>query len=205
MKPDRPHPAGWERCLPSERRCKPAGEWNHYRVDCNDGVLKLSVNGKEVSGGSECRPRKGYLCLESEGSECHFRNIRIKELPSTDPPAGEKWRRWTKASCRSTPASTWPAGRRSRATRGTGGRRTGFSIYDGKSEAKDKNLWSEKEYGDFVLICDWRWTAKPTKQMRPVILPTGEQAVDADGKPPRSRCSTRATAASTCAAAARAR
>src|SRR3954470_3120097 len=31
--PDRPHPNGWERCLPSERRCKGAGEWNHYRVE----------------------------------------------------------------------------------------------------------------------------------------------------------------------------
>ena len=46
---------------------------------------KLAVNGKEVSGGSECRPRKGHICLESEGSECHFRNLRIQELPSTDP------------------------------------------------------------------------------------------------------------------------
>lgn len=85
IKPDRPHPNGAERCLPSERRCKPAGEWNHYRVVCKDGVIKLSVNGKEVSGGSQANPRKGYICLESEGTECHFRNIRIKELPSTNP------------------------------------------------------------------------------------------------------------------------
>jgi hypothetical protein len=85
MKPDRPHPKGAERCLPSEWRCKPAGEWNHYRVVCNNGVIKLSVNGKEVSGGTQCTPRKGYICLESEGTECHFRNIRIKELPSTNP------------------------------------------------------------------------------------------------------------------------
>src|SRR4029079_15975763 len=74
LTPDRPHPKGAMRCLPSEWLCKPSPEWNHYRVECNDGVVKLSVNGKEVSGGSECRPRKGYLCLESEGSECHFRN-----------------------------------------------------------------------------------------------------------------------------------
>src|SRR5262249_45019240 len=83
--PDRPHPSGWERCLPSEKRSKPAGQWNHYRVECNDGVIKLAVNGKVVSGGSKARPRKGYLCLEAEGSECHFRNLRIKELPSTKP------------------------------------------------------------------------------------------------------------------------
>ena len=89
MKPDRPHPNGWMRCLPSERRCKPTGEWNHYRVECHHGVLKLSVNGKVVSGGTDCKPRKGYICLEAEGSEAHFRNIRIKELPSTNPKPDE--------------------------------------------------------------------------------------------------------------------
>ena len=61
--PDRPHPKGWMRCLPSEWRAKPAGEWNHYRVESRDGRLTLAVNGKIVSGGSNCVPRKGYLCL----------------------------------------------------------------------------------------------------------------------------------------------
>jgi hypothetical protein len=83
--PDRPHPLGWERCLPSENHAKGGGEWNHYVVRANDGVIKLEVNGKEVSGVSKCNPRKGYLALESEGAECHFKNMKIKELPSTNP------------------------------------------------------------------------------------------------------------------------
>jgi 3-keto-disaccharide hydrolase len=83
--PDRPHPSGWERCLPSEDHCKGEGEWNHYRVEANDGRITLAVNGHEVSGVSKCNPRKGYLALESEGSECHFKNLKIKELPSTNP------------------------------------------------------------------------------------------------------------------------
>ncbi|MCU0703364.1 MAG: DUF1080 domain-containing protein [Fimbriiglobus sp.] len=85
--PDRPHPTrkGLERCLPSEERCKGGGEWNHYRVVANNGAIKLSVNGKEVSGVSECSPRKGYLSFESEGAECHFRNVKIKELPTSNP------------------------------------------------------------------------------------------------------------------------
>jgi Domain of Unknown Function (DUF1080) len=83
--PDRPHPLGWERCLPNENRAKGGGEWNHYKVTANDGVIKLEVNGKEVSGVSKCNPRKGYLALESEGAECHFKNMKIKELPSTNP------------------------------------------------------------------------------------------------------------------------
>jgi len=83
--PDRPHPKGYARCLPSEERVKGGGEWNHYKVIANDGVIKLHVNGKEVSGVSKCNPRKGYLALESEGAECHFRNLKIKEMPSTNP------------------------------------------------------------------------------------------------------------------------
>lgn len=85
--PDRVHPVNpkMERCLPSENRVKGGGEWNHYKVTANDGAIKLEVNGKEVSGVSKCNPRKGYLALESEDSECHFKNIKIKELPSTNP------------------------------------------------------------------------------------------------------------------------
>lgn len=85
-KPDRPHPTrkGMQRCLPSEERAKGGGEWNHYKVIAKDGAIKLHVNGKEVSGVSECNPRKGYLALEAEGAECHFRNLKITELPGTD-------------------------------------------------------------------------------------------------------------------------
>jgi hypothetical protein len=89
FKPDRPHPGGWMRCLPSEKRAKPSPEWNHYRIECNDGRVTLAVNGKVVSGGSESKPRKGYICLESEGSPAEFRNLRIKELPSTNPAPDE--------------------------------------------------------------------------------------------------------------------
>ena len=88
MTPDRPHPNGdhVQRCLPSERRSKPFPEWNHYKVTCNDGAIKLEVNGKEVSGGFDIAPRKGYICIEAEGTEAHFKNIRIQELPPTNPP-----------------------------------------------------------------------------------------------------------------------
>jgi hypothetical protein len=83
--PERPHPDGWPRCLPSENHAKGENEWNHYRVEANDGTIKLAVNGHFVSSVSKCSPRKGYLALESEGSECHFKNLKIKELPSTNP------------------------------------------------------------------------------------------------------------------------
>jgi hypothetical protein len=65
-----------------ENRCKGKGEWNTYDVVCIDGVTKLSVNGKFVNGISQSTQKKGYICLESEGAEIHFRNLTILELPS---------------------------------------------------------------------------------------------------------------------------
>ena len=64
-----------------ENRCKGKGEWNSYTVVCVDGVIKLSVNGKFVNGISKSTAKKGYLCLESEGAEIHFRNLKITKLP----------------------------------------------------------------------------------------------------------------------------
>ena len=64
-----------------ENRCKGKGQWNTYVVVAVDGVVKLSVNGKFVNGVSKASVKKGYICLESEGAEIHFRNIKIMELP----------------------------------------------------------------------------------------------------------------------------
>jgi hypothetical protein len=64
-----------------ENRCKGKGEWNVYDAVFVDGVVKLAVNGKFVNGVSQSSIKKGYLCLESEGAEIHFRNIKILELP----------------------------------------------------------------------------------------------------------------------------
>ena len=64
-----------------EKRCRGKGEWNKYVVVCVDGAVKLSVNGKFVNGLRASERKKGYICLEAEGAEIHFRNVRILELP----------------------------------------------------------------------------------------------------------------------------
>lgn len=84
--PDNPR---GERSKSIENLCKPRGEWNAYTVVAVDGVIKLSVNGKFVNGVSRSTQKKGYLCLESEGAEIHFRNIRIMELPPSGVVAGQ--------------------------------------------------------------------------------------------------------------------
>ncbi len=71
------------RAFPTEKLAKPSPQWNHYRIECRDGEISLAVNGKQVTRGTNSSPRKGYICLESEGGIVHYRNIRIKELPDT--------------------------------------------------------------------------------------------------------------------------
>jgi hypothetical protein len=61
----------------------------------------------------------------------------------------------------------------------------GVIDYDGESEAKgDKHLWSEKEYGNFTLRCDWRIKETPYLNSRvPIIKFDGTHKLDAAGKP----------------------
>jgi hypothetical protein len=60
----------------------------------------------------------------------------------------------------------------------------GVIDYDAESEAPgDKNLWSEREFGDFILHVDWRITDTPFINPNiPYILPDGTHARDIYGK-----------------------
>ena len=168
MTPDRPHPRGAMRCLPSEERNHPAGEWNHYRVESRDGRITLAVNGKVVSGGSQTVPRRGYITLESEGSEVHFRNIRIQTLPSSNPPPEETATldEGFVSLYNGVDLSGW---------RTTSGQLENWAVRDwrlandGQSSSEDMQLLSEKSYGNFVLIADWRFRGEEEEEPVPGV------------------------------------
>lgn len=69
-----------KRSKSKENRVLGKKKWNTYDVVCVDGNIKLSVNGKFVNGITNSSQKKGYICLEAEGAEIHFRNIQIIEL-----------------------------------------------------------------------------------------------------------------------------
>lgn len=81
MKPFSPTSPSGERSFPRKNLSKGVNEWNHYYVRAINGEIRLWVNGEEVSGGNECNPRSGFLCLESEGAPVDFKGLRIRELP----------------------------------------------------------------------------------------------------------------------------
>ena len=81
MTPFPPTAPDKKRSFPKKNLSKGINEWNHYYVRAIDGEGRLWVNGEQVSGGKNCTPDNGYLCLESEGSPIEFKGLKIRELP----------------------------------------------------------------------------------------------------------------------------
>jgi hypothetical protein len=87
---------------PATNAMKPAGEWNHLQIICDDNLMTVEVNGKQVThldfdqwtaknkrpDGSDHKfdvvykdhPRRGYIGLQDHGSNCWYKNIKLKKL-----------------------------------------------------------------------------------------------------------------------------
>jgi hypothetical protein len=163
--------ANGQRSFPSEERSKPSPEWNHHRVVCQDGSIRLHVNGKEVSGGDDCVYRKGYLALESEGAPVEFRNVRIKELPPTG----------------ASPQQTAPESQGHRPLY------NGIDLRGWKTTTPDRwqpsdwrlvlkggepggTLWTEAEFGDCEFIVDVKVSGKSPTDL--ALLLRGRESAD---------------------------
>jgi hypothetical protein len=81
---------------------KPVGEWNHLQIKCDRALIEVELNGQRVSrinldewtkpnkrpDGSDHKfdvaykdhPRKGYIGLQDHGSDCWYKNIKLKLL-----------------------------------------------------------------------------------------------------------------------------
>ena len=148
---------GGSRAFPTENRSKPTPEWNHYRITCNDGTISLAVNGKVVTNGKNASPRKGYICLESEGGIVHYRNLRIRELPDTplEPAQTAIADRGYRCIYTGVDLSGWKS-----AGKGWQSRNWTFR-YTGKSKADDNSLVTTESFSDFGFIFDVQAPKKP--------------------------------------------
>jgi len=156
MKPE--NARGGMRAFPTEPRAKPSPEWNHFRISCVDGSIRLAVNGKIVTQGHESSLRKGYICLESEGSPVDFRNLQIKELPPGKTPLADDQIAFGVSNDHpfvplysGVDLAGWEIG--------AGDEDLWKSqdwqlVHDGESSSARSTIWSEKRSGDFELILD---------------------------------------------------
>ena len=179
---------------------KPVGEWNKQKITVQGDVVIVELNGEVINKANLVeiaknnrnyrgpKRRSGYICFCGHGSKVQFKNITLDELES-----GKD--RFVDYAQLTPPADLegFTAVYNKRDLQGfiysvgdlDHWQPKGHAIhYDGKSTAKDKNLWIEKEYADFELYCDWRWAAPALSQAdHPVLLPSGLAKKGADGKP----------------------
>jgi len=87
---------------PSRNTMKQPGEWNHLEITCDGPKITVAVNGETVSSinvdewteknkrpdgtvhkfdiAYKEHPRKGFIGLQDHGSDCWYKNIKIREL-----------------------------------------------------------------------------------------------------------------------------
>lgn len=66
---------------------RPVNQWNSCEITSAGGRISVVINGKKVGVVSGCRPDKGGIALQSEGSEVHFRRIRLTEFAEGNLPS----------------------------------------------------------------------------------------------------------------------
>ncbi|MHC4140961.1 MAG: 3-keto-disaccharide hydrolase, partial [Planctomycetota bacterium] len=59
---------------------RPVGEWNEYEIIVDGSSVVLKVNGQTVNEAWDVQEIPGKICLQSEGAEIHFRNIRLSPI-----------------------------------------------------------------------------------------------------------------------------
>ncbi len=64
----------------TDKRVKPAGEWNTFEITCKGKDIILWVNGAVTCEWHDNAVPKGYVGLEAEGFRIEFRNVKVKPL-----------------------------------------------------------------------------------------------------------------------------
>lgn len=162
--------------LPEGIRCDITnGGWDHYSIQNNKSKIQLSINGKVTRNIKTGGLHNGYITFSSNGAKFRLRNIRIRQLSEQAPAiAGNRfyplYNHHDLAHWNMLPGhvSHWTA-------------KGNVINYDGNSKEKDKCLWSRKTFRDFILVADVRLTRAPEMARTPVILPNGDNALNADG------------------------
>ena len=191
--------------VPAERgHLKEVGEWNSQRVTVRGSRVCVELNGvcildadlEEVSKAHPkhegAKRRSGKLAFCGHGDVVRWRNLRLAELTFAEDPQGDHYLPTGKADRSWEEKGFVPLFDGSSLDhwvmddpghQGHWVSKDGWILsYDGKSTAKDKNLWTRKGYRDFILVCDWRWAEPGRKMQRPIILPHGGERRDGQGK-----------------------
>ncbi len=174
---------------PAERgHLKPVGEWNHQRVSVSPSNLTVELNGHVILRRSlddlavrnpkhaGAQRRSGHIAFLGHGDKVSFRNILIKEAPLRANLDGVKAAGYTSIFDGST-LTGWKHDPKT-----TNWYAVNDILKHNGLPGEIKDLWTEKEYGDFSMVFDWRWTGRGQKKEQPLIGADGNNIVE-NGQP----------------------
>jgi hypothetical protein len=158
---------------------KPMGEWNQQRVTVMGDKIKVELNGEIILSADFAelstkfpkhegvKRRAGHIGWLGHGDRVAYRNINIGELPPVANEAGVKAAGFTKIFDGTTlngwkhtaDITNWKAIH-------------GILKHNGQP-GSTPDLWTEKSYGDFTLVCDWRWSGRGPQKSQPKVMPDG--------------------------------
>lgn len=168
---------------------KPVGEWNHQKVNVTRTGITVEVNGevilrRDLDDLAARNPKHqgakrtaGHIAFLGHGDKVSFKNITIEESP-------------LEANVEKVSAAGFTQIFNGKDLTGWkhDPKATNWAVVDGilkhnGQPGEIKDLWTEKEYGDFQMAFDWRWTGRGQKKAQPIVLPDGNNKVGPDGKP----------------------
>ncbi len=167
---------------------KPVGEWNHERVSVTGAGLMVELNGEIILRANlddlsarnpkheGVKRRAGHLAWLGHGDRVAFRNIAILETPPLANTEGVMAAGFTRLF-NGKNLDGWKHGNSPEWTASNG-----ILKHSGRP-GTPSDLWTEKQYGDVTLVCDWRWSGHGPLKMQPVVLPDGTNKLGKDGKP----------------------
>ena len=185
LRPEQYHGSIYDVFAAKQGALKPAGEWNTEEIIADGRRVKVIVNGKTVMDADlntvkdpvkiQKHPglfrERGHIGFLGHGTEVQFRNIRIKELPSSNtadntPPSGftalfngRDLAGW-KGLVADPPKRAKMTPEQLAAEQKKADERmndhwsavNGVLVFDGKGD----NLCTVKDYADFELLVDWK-------------------------------------------------
>lgn len=73
----------------TEHRLQP-GSWNRIRIYCDEGRLRVELNGRVVAASQTTRLKEGPFGFQAEGWPVQFRNIGVRDVKSAYPDEAKK-------------------------------------------------------------------------------------------------------------------
>ena len=167
---------------------KPVGEWNHERVTVSNSGLTVELNGEMILRANlddlsakhpdhqGVKRRAGHIAWLGHGDRVAFRNIEIAEIKPAANTEGVMAAGFTRLF-NGRNLDGWKHGSSNEWTVANG-----ILKHSGRP-GEPSDLWTEKEYGDFTLVFDWRWAGSGPLKSQPIVLADGNNKLGADGKP----------------------